>query len=67
VSTVEGKVVESMPHALFEIELDNGKKLVCHIAGKDRPRLLRVVPGDKVTVEISPNDPGKGRIVKRRR
>jgi translation initiation factor IF-1 len=67
VTTVEGKIVEALPHALFEIELDDGKKIVGHIAGTDRARMLRVVPGDTVTVELSPYDPTKGRIVKRRR
>jgi translation initiation factor IF-1 len=67
VTAVEGKVVEALPHALYEIELSNGTKIVGHMAGIDSVRLAPIVPGDRVTVELSPYDPTKGRIVKKSR
>ena len=59
---VEGVVVESMPNAMFRVELENGHQLLAHISGKRRMNVLRILPGDKVTVEMSPYDLTKGRI-----
>jgi translation initiation factor IF-1 len=53
---VEGKVVEALPNAMFEVELDNGHKVLAHISGKLRMNFIRILPGDKVTVELSPYD-----------
>jgi translation initiation factor IF-1 len=65
VSIVVGRVVEPMPNALYRIELDSGHRIVAHVAPAARLRFLRVIPGDRVRVEVSPLDPGRGRIVKR--
>jgi translation initiation factor IF-1 len=59
---VEGKVVEALPNAMFEVELDNGHKVLAHISGKLRMNFIRILPGDKVTVELSPYDLTRGRI-----
>jgi translation initiation factor IF-1 len=59
---VEGKVLESLPNAQFMVELTNGHKILAHISGKLRMNFSRILPGDKVTVEISPYDLTKGRI-----
>ena len=59
---VEGKVIEALPNATFKVELQNGHVLLAHISGKLRMNFIRILPGDKVTVEISPYDLGKGRI-----
>lgn len=59
---VEGKVIESLPNAQFQVELENGHKILAHISGKLRMNFIRILPGDKVTVEISPYDLTKGRI-----
>ncbi|GAE89577.1 translation initiation factor IF-1 [Acetivibrio straminisolvens] len=59
---VEGKVVEALPNAMFEVELDNGHKILAHISGKLRMNFIRILPGDKVTVELSPYDLTRGRI-----
>jgi translation initiation factor IF-1 len=59
---VEGKVLESLPNAQFMVELTNGHKILAHISGKLRMNFIRILPGDKVTVEISPYDLTKGRI-----
>lgn len=59
---VEGKVLESLPNAQFTVELVNGHKILAHISGKLRMNFIRILPGDKVTVEISPYDLTKGRI-----
>ena len=59
---VEGTVVESMPNAVFQVELKNGHKIMAHISGKLRMNFIRILPGDKVTVEMSPYDLTKGRI-----
>lgn len=59
---VEGTVVEALPNAQFQVELENGHKLLAHISGKLRMNFIRILPGDKVTVEISPYDLTKGRI-----
>ncbi|EGC03884.1 MULTISPECIES: translation initiation factor IF-1 [Ruminococcus] len=59
---VEGTVVEALPNATFTVELTNGHKILAHISGKLRMNYIRIVPGDKVTVEMSPYDLTKGRI-----
>lgn len=62
---VEGKVVEPLPNAMFRVELENGHKILCHISGKMRMNFIRILPGDKVTIELSPYDLTKGRIIYR--
>jgi translation initiation factor IF-1 len=62
---VEGTVVESLPNATFRVELENGHKLLAHISGKMRMHFIKILPGDKVTVEMSPYDLSRGRIVYR--
>ena len=59
---VEGTVVEPLPNAMFRVELDNGHKVLTHISGKMRMNYIRILPGDRVTVEISPYDLTKARI-----
>lgn len=59
---VEGKVLEALPNAQFQVELTNGHQILAHISGKLRMNFIRILPGDKVTVEISPYDLSKGRI-----
>ncbi|MFW5855759.1 MAG: translation initiation factor IF-1 [Bacillota bacterium] len=62
---VEGTVVESLPNAMFRVELDNGHKVLAHVSGKMRMNFIRILPGDKVTVELSPYDLDRGRITYR--
>lgn len=62
---VEGTVVESLPNAMFRVELPNGHKILAHISGKMRMNYIRILPGDKVTVEMSPYDMSRGRITYR--
>jgi translation initiation factor IF-1 len=59
---VEGIVTDTYPNATFEVELENGHKILAHISGKLRMNYIRILPGDKVTVELSPSDLSKGRI-----
>ncbi|MBQ5995800.1 MAG: translation initiation factor IF-1 [Clostridia bacterium] len=59
---IEGTVVEALPNAVFQVELENGHKILAHISGKLRTNFIRILPGDKVTVEISPYDLNRGRI-----
>lgn len=59
---VEGTVVESLPNAKFQVELENGHRVLAHISGKLRMNFIRILPGDKVTIELSPYDLTKGRI-----
>ena len=59
---VEGTVLEALPNAMFKVELENGHEILAHISGKLRMHFIRILPGDKVTVEISPYDLNKGRI-----
>ena len=59
---IEGTVIEALPNANFQVELANGHKILAHVSGKLRMNYIRIVPGDKVTVEISPYDLTKGRI-----
>jgi len=62
---VEGKVIEPLPNAMFRVELDNGHKVLAHISGKMRMHYIRILPGDRVVVELSPYDLSRGRIVYR--
>ena len=62
---VTGVVLESLPNAMFRVELANGHKLLCHISGKMRMHFIKILPGDKVTVELSPYDLSRGRITYR--
>ena len=59
---VEGVVTESYPNAMFEVELPNGHKILAHVSGKMRMNYIRIHPGDKVTIELSPYDLTRGRI-----
>ncbi|HZJ58439.1 MAG TPA: translation initiation factor IF-1 [Clostridia bacterium] len=59
---VEGTVVEALPNAMFQVELENGHKILAHISGKLRMNFIRILQGDKVTVELSPYDLTRGRI-----
>ena len=59
---LEGVVVEALPNAIFQVELENGHKVLAHISGKLSMNYIRILPGDKVTVEVSPYDLTKGRI-----
>ena len=62
---LEAKVVEARPNAMFVCELENGHRILAHVSGKMRMHWIRILPGDKVTVEMSPYDLTKGRIVYR--
>lgn len=62
---VEGTVIESLPNAMFRVELPNGHRVLAHIAGKLRVNYIRILPGDRVLVELSPYDLNKGRITYR--
>ena len=64
---VEGKVLEKLPNAMFKVELQNGHVVLAHISGKLRMNFIRILPGDKVTIELSPYDLTKGRIIYRER
>ena len=59
---VEGVVLEAFPNAMFQVELKNGHKVLAHISGKLRMNFIRILPGDKVTLELSPYDLTRGRI-----
>ncbi len=59
---VEGTVVEALPNAVFRVELQNGHKVLAHISGKLRTHFIKILPGDRVTIEMSPYDLTKGRI-----
>lgn len=60
---LQGTVVEALPNAVFQVELENGHKILAHISGKLRMNFIRILPGDKVTVELSPYDLTRGRII----
>lgn len=60
---VEGKVVEKLPNAMFKVALENGHQVLGHISGKLRMNFIKILPGDKVTIELSPYDLTKGRII----
>jgi len=62
---VEGMVTEPLPNAMFRVELDNGHKVLAHISGKMRMNYIRILPGDRVLVELSPYDLSRGRVVYR--
>ncbi len=62
---VEGRVLEPLPNAMFRVELENGHKVLAHISGKMRMHFIKILPGDKVTVELSPYDLTQGRITYR--
>ena len=62
---LEGKVVEPLPNAMFKVELENGHQVLAHISGKMRMHYIKTLPGDKVTVELSPYDLDRGRITYR--
>jgi len=62
---VEGTVIEPLPNAMFKVELENGHKVLAHVSGKIRMHFIRILPGDKVTVELSPYDLTRGRITYR--
>lgn len=62
---VEGRVLEPLPNAMFRVELENGHKILAHVSGKIRMHFIRILPGDKVTVELSPYDLTRGRITYR--
>ena len=59
---LEGKVIEALPNAMFQVELPNGHRIMAHISGKMRMNFIRIYPGDKVTIELSPYDLTRGRI-----
>jgi len=59
---VEGKIIEALPNAMFQVELDNGHKVLAHISGKLRMNFIRILPGDRVVIELSPYDLTRGRI-----
>ena len=60
---IEGTVIEKLPNTMFQVELENGHKVLAHISGKLRQNFIRILPGDKVTIEMSPYDLTKGRII----
>lgn len=62
---VEGTVLETLPNAMFRVELPNGHKILAHISGKMRMHFIKILPGDKVTVELSPYDLTRGRVTYR--
>lgn len=62
---VEGKIMETLPNAMFRVELENGHRVLAHISGKMRMHFIKILPGDKVTVELSPYDLTRGRITYR--
>lgn len=59
---VEGTIVEPLPNAMFRVELDNGHKVLAHISGKMRMHFIKILPGDRVTLELSPYDLTRGRV-----
>lgn len=61
----EGEVIEALANANFKVKLNNGHEILCHISGKIRKNFIRILPGDKVAVELTPYDLEKGRIVRR--
>jgi len=62
---VEGKIIETLPNAMFKVELENGQVILAYVSGKMRMHFIKILPGDKVTVELSPYDLTKGRITYR--
>lgn len=66
-TSVEGTIREALPNAMYAVELENGQRILTHMSGTVRNRIVRVIPGDRVTVEVSPYDPLRGRITQRHR
>mgnify|MGYP000491964284 CR=1 FL=1 len=62
---VEGTVIETLPNAMFKVELENGHKVLAHVSGKMRMNFIRILPGDTVMIEMSPYDLNRGRIILR--
>jgi translation initiation factor IF-1 len=62
---LEAKVIDALPNAMFRVELENGHQIIAHVSGKMRMHFIRILPGDSVTVEMSPYDLTKGRIILR--
>ncbi|HMK50286.1 MAG TPA: translation initiation factor IF-1 [Thermodesulfovibrionales bacterium] len=62
---VEGRIVETLPNAMFKVELENGQVILAYVSGKMRMHFIKILPGDRVTVELSPYDLTKGRITYR--
>ena len=62
---LQAKVIDALPNAMFRVELENGHKILAHVSGKMRMHFIRILPGDTVTVEMSPYDLNRGRIVLR--
>lgn len=62
---MSGEVIEALPNAMFRVRLENGHEITCHVSGKIRMHYIRILPGDEVTVEMSPYDLTKGRITYR--
>ena len=62
---VEGKVLEALPNTMFQVELENGHVVLAHVSGKIRMNFIRILPGDKVTIELTPYDLSRGRITYR--
>ena len=62
---VEGKVLEALPNAMFQVQLDNGHTVLAHVSGEIRMNFIRILPGDKVTIELTPYDLSRGRITYR--
>jgi translation initiation factor IF-1 len=62
---LQAKVLEALPNAVFKVQLDNGHEIMAHVSGKMRMHFIRILPGDEVTVEMSPYDLNRGRIVLR--
>ena len=67
VITVEGMVVDKLPNAMFRVELENGHRVLAHISGKMRMHFIKILPGDRVSIEMSPYDLNRGRITYRGR
>lgn len=64
---VEAKVIEPLPNAMFQVELENGHKVLAYLSGKMKMNLIKILPGDEVTVQLSPYDLTRGRIVYRKK
>ncbi len=62
---MEGKVLDALPNAMFKVELENGHQILAHVSGKIRMNFIRILPGDRVTIEMSPYDLTRGRIIYR--
>jgi translation initiation factor IF-1 len=62
---IDGKVLEALPNTLFRVELPDGRKVLCHLSGKMRMHFIKILPGDRVRIEMTPYDDAKGRIMYR--